>query len=231
MSLSKPTNLPRWADGGGAAITEPSSGEKDVGWEDAAVIPADYFNWLQFTTYEWLAWLDDPTEITAVTLTATADVQGWVVQTQGADILHNDRTERIGGSEIDILAGFTKNPGSPYLQLSASGPGSLYADLPLAVGARLKAVRVICRALGGASADITAKLEKCVATSGSASPTTSTPVSTVNSTATANIQTITMTPAADTLTADEMYAVYIVGANTAGNKEVYRIEYDFDRTA
>src|SRR5260221_10162312 len=54
--MAKPSSLPRWADSGGA-ITEPSSGKKDVGWV-AEKPPYQYFNWLLNLIYTWLLWLD-----------------------------------------------------------------------------------------------------------------------------------------------------------------------------
>lgn len=56
------TNLPRWADlatnpsGSVPNITEPPDAQKDTGW-----LPGkprrDYDNWLKFSAYEWLQWL------------------------------------------------------------------------------------------------------------------------------------------------------------------------------
>lgn len=52
-------NLPRWATGGSAIITEPVSGKKDIGWEDGDYAPAEEFNWLHYWTYKWLEYLSD----------------------------------------------------------------------------------------------------------------------------------------------------------------------------
>lgn len=53
---SRPSQFPRWADDGGASVTEPSEPEKDLGW-----VPGnpelDYMNWLQLLAYQWLVWL------------------------------------------------------------------------------------------------------------------------------------------------------------------------------
>lgn len=53
---SRPSQFPRWADDGGASVTEPSEPEKDLGW-----VPGnpelDYMNWLQLRAYQWLVWL------------------------------------------------------------------------------------------------------------------------------------------------------------------------------
>lgn len=61
MAFDKPSTLPRWADDPPAPSTdhvlEPSASEKDDGWP-AGNPRRQFMNWLQLTTYEWLAWLD-----------------------------------------------------------------------------------------------------------------------------------------------------------------------------
>lgn len=54
---TKPTKQPEWASGGGAAITEPSSGKKSLGWV-AEKPPHQFFNWLQNIVYKWTLWLE-----------------------------------------------------------------------------------------------------------------------------------------------------------------------------
>lgn len=49
--------LPRWATGGGASVTEPSEGKKDSGWAVAEKPPAQYFNWLGKKTYDCFNYL------------------------------------------------------------------------------------------------------------------------------------------------------------------------------
>lgn len=53
---AKPTTLPRWATTG--TKTEPSSGQKDDGYEGGDKPPAEYENWRAENIYSWLAWLD-----------------------------------------------------------------------------------------------------------------------------------------------------------------------------
>lgn len=54
--MSLPTeNLPEWATSG--TVVEPSSGKKNTGWVDGEFPPAEYFNWLSKSTYEWLLWV------------------------------------------------------------------------------------------------------------------------------------------------------------------------------
>lgn len=55
---TKPTVLPRWADVG-AAITEPTSGKKDIGFVGAERPPAEYLNWLLYYLYLWAEHFSD----------------------------------------------------------------------------------------------------------------------------------------------------------------------------
>lgn len=59
-TISKPAQLPRWADVVGAEVTDPPSGKKDTGWVDAEKPPHDYFNWLLLRIYQWLQFVDSP---------------------------------------------------------------------------------------------------------------------------------------------------------------------------
>lgn len=55
---TKPTILPRWANVG-ASVTEPSSGQKDVGYDGGDRPPHQYENWRAEVIYDWTKWLDD----------------------------------------------------------------------------------------------------------------------------------------------------------------------------
>jgi hypothetical protein len=59
---SKPLELPEWASGGGAPITDPSSSEKQAGWSVGALPPAEYFNWWQKLVWNWTQWLNSLTD-------------------------------------------------------------------------------------------------------------------------------------------------------------------------
>lgn len=56
--MAKPMQLPKWADGAGAAIVEPTEGQKDLGWVPGQKPPAQYFNWWKRLVYQWVAYLD-----------------------------------------------------------------------------------------------------------------------------------------------------------------------------
>lgn len=57
--MAKPTQLPRWANGGTAVVTpEPSEGQKDTGWLVSQKPPRNYFNWWMLRVYQWCVYLD-----------------------------------------------------------------------------------------------------------------------------------------------------------------------------
>lgn len=56
--MARPSDsVPEWATGGGAAVTEPGSGKKSLGWIIGELPPAQYFNWYQRAAYRWINWL------------------------------------------------------------------------------------------------------------------------------------------------------------------------------
>lgn len=69
--MPKPSSLPRWGDNlaDPGDIVEPSSGKKDIGWQDAEKPPHSYFNWLFNLIYQWCSYLNG---LTGEALTWTA---------------------------------------------------------------------------------------------------------------------------------------------------------------
>lgn len=55
---TKPTVLPRWATDAGRTL-EPTSGEKDMGWQAGYKPPARKMNWLHNLGYQWVDWLHE----------------------------------------------------------------------------------------------------------------------------------------------------------------------------
>ena len=90
---AKPTTLPRWATNPGADVVEPTSAKKDDGFVSDEEPPAQYFNWLFETIYDWVNYLNDGalsgnhTFANDVTITGNLDI------TPDADLLHGDREE------------------------------------------------------------------------------------------------------------------------------------------
>lgn len=63
---TRPTKFPEWARvpsvdpvTGGANVVEPTEQKKDTGWQREEKPPANYQNWLDNLTYQWLQYLDD----------------------------------------------------------------------------------------------------------------------------------------------------------------------------
>lgn len=55
---TKPSSVPEWATGGGAALLEPLLAEKQLGWVPGSRGPAQWFNWWMKLVYLWMVWLD-----------------------------------------------------------------------------------------------------------------------------------------------------------------------------
>lgn len=58
--MAKPTTLPRWADTVSAdptKLNEPPDAKKDIGWLVSEKPPAQWFNWLFWTVWQWCLWL------------------------------------------------------------------------------------------------------------------------------------------------------------------------------
>ena len=53
----RPSDPARWATVGGD-VTEPISTKKDVGWLFDEKPPHDFFNWIHFTNYNFLVWVE-----------------------------------------------------------------------------------------------------------------------------------------------------------------------------
>lgn len=69
MPLPKPTKKPEWASGGSAAIIEPGSAKKALGWI-VEKPPHQTQNWLSKLYYDWVNYFEDKTDITASDLAA-----------------------------------------------------------------------------------------------------------------------------------------------------------------
>ena len=74
--MAKPSVLPRW-NTDLSNQTDPSSGQKDSGWTVDQPAVSSYFNWLFYTIYLWLQWID------AGILTAVSMVTSGVVTVGG----------------------------------------------------------------------------------------------------------------------------------------------------
>lgn len=56
--MAAPSELPEWADGGGAAVTDPSSGKKALGWLPAERPAAQFMNWWMNNVFQWVSYFN-----------------------------------------------------------------------------------------------------------------------------------------------------------------------------
>ena len=100
--MAKPTDLPRWATNALRTV-EPSSGEKDVGWQEGFKPPARKMNWLLNVAYQWLDWFNarffdgataNDLEVTGVDVITGTDQEGGDLDLSGGSSTGD------GGSEI-----------------------------------------------------------------------------------------------------------------------------------
>lgn len=219
MALSIPTTPPDWASSvtGLARRIDPSAIAPD-GYDVGDRPASAHWNYVIGILCDFAKYLRDPDIIAAPVLVTTE-----------ADVRHAVRTYRA--VEVRTVSGFAFDASGLTNQFvcSSGGAGSLVAFLPLEVGQRLKEVRVYVQASGGAASDLNARLVKSVVTVGAASSTDTVPVGPTNSVASTNIQKITLTPTADTITTGEIYSVRVGGLATSGDKIFHYVEYDVDR--
>lgn len=125
----KPSSLPRWADGVDAAIIEPLTAEKDLGWVPGEPPPAAVLNWWQKLVYQWTAYLDglfDTLRATVLNITARwtfsagadidsgATVDGGLAVTGGATVagglvVSSGGVAAVGNSNITGTLGIVGN--------------------------------------------------------------------------------------------------------------------------
>lgn len=161
---TKPGSLPRWADVSGD-IVEPTSGEKDVGWEPDTKPPAQYFNWWQNLVYQWMQYLNDGalsgnhsvagtlSATGAASLGSTLGVTGLVTATAGltaaanqhvtvsgtGQFKHGLRTRYVGGGS-GYGSGVNVDADGNLLMNNAADIA--FYDVPLEVGKRLVGISV-----------------------------------------------------------------------------------------
>lgn len=165
-------------------------------------------------------------------ITGSAAINGQTVSTQGADIIHGTKTMHIGASSARVGGGFaTWITPDNYAQNAASGSGSLSFTIPLSIGDRIKEVRVICNSAGATTTDISARLDLSNKAVGGASTdsVTNLVASTDLPAGVSTIQAIVLNPTDTVLATGHSIEVTISAANSSGNKNVFRIEVDYDR--
>lgn len=108
--MSKPTELPRWATAllNPSDIVDPTSGKKDIGWQDGEMPPHSFMNWLFNLIYQWTVWLDG-LQAEALTWTAAQIFSAGITVTGGAtiDVLNLTSLAISGNATIGGTLGVT----------------------------------------------------------------------------------------------------------------------------
>lgn len=148
------------------------------------------------------------------------------------------RTKILTAENWGRVQGWTLSAGGttwPYADLLNATVGTMFVPIPTVLNERLINVVVVCCAQGNGVnsvvTDVQASLRRVNAATGVGTPGTETVLvaaTSLPSTA-ITIQKITLSAGGPyTLAADQAYYVRIAGANSAGTKQVFRVEYNYD---
>lgn len=151
--MAKPGTLPRWTSVTAGNRTEPISALKDSGWIPGDRPSSKHLNWLLYTIYLWLKWLDDTigTDIAAVAWAWTGN-QTWAgsAQFNGAVTFTNSSVE-IGNGATLYGTILVKNAltldSAVNLVVSATGLLDVNGDIDIA-GTQKFATSLVRRILG-----------------------------------------------------------------------------------
>ncbi len=146
--MAKPTDLPAW-NTGGANRSEPSSGLKASGYATNAVPTSGNWNWLFFTIYSWILWLNG---LFASDGSYTPADGAHVVLTGASRVKHPTMTMTLGGNGWRGLAG---NADGGSSNTSGVQGISLGYDLPMIVGKHITEIRVSILDLSGTTQTVT----------------------------------------------------------------------------
>lgn len=148
------------------------------------------------------------------------------------------RTKILTAETWARAAGWTLSAGGttwPYADLLAATVGTLWVPIPTILNERLISIVVLACAQGNgvtcAVTDVQASLRRVNAASAGGTPgseTTLIAATSLPSTAITMQKIILSAGGPYTLAADQAYYVRIAGANSAGGKQVLRVEYNYD---
>lgn len=159
---TKPTSTARWAATSGASIIEPTSGAKDVGFQEGEQPTAETFNWLHKTAHLWFEYLNDGAltgnHSVAGDLAVTGNLSGW--HTHGDTPLTVPASAfRVSGPAALFAAGTIPELDVSHWYFSASAAGTIVAPIQLPVGKRIKSITWNFNKAGSAAA-LTMRLRK-----------------------------------------------------------------------
>lgn len=217
--MAKPTDIVEWATDGGATQVEPSSGEKETGFEGGEDAAAEKVNWILATLGLWTAWQDTTFTDTGVpTATRTIVIAGAAGQPSETGTAFQFEGAATGGSASswEVDSGSTPSSGD-----------RVHYGLTLAVGDRIRAVRAYIRGAAVGGETLTVALRKNVGTDGTAS-TIGTPAAS-NGLATPTHQTLTVGSLTEVVAGGGIsYEVVVYASAAFDAARVYSIEVDVD---
>jgi hypothetical protein len=200
--VAKPSADPRWANVGGAIVV-PASGKLDIGFVTSEKPPSEWFNWLFNLIYQWILYFKNATTY----------------------------IESISPALGYNLTAFALDPATAsHLNCAAATVGSAHFVLPVKRGWMLTNVRVWCRNTSGGAGTITATLTRFNYVAASASFTGPvTLVGPISSSSATTVQAITLGAAHTFPTANvDILILRVQATNSAGTKEIFAIECDWD---
>lgn len=240
---AKPTDIPTFATSatGIARTTDPGAPFRADGYAPGDRVAANHLDWLLNRIGAWCQHLSDGAlegaftfedtdfvTISGGSVTADVGIAGALVTTDEADIRHGARTVVRPAAE----GTYSGTRSYSYIAFPATTAGEFVMGIPLAVGDRLQAVRVICSAASGGASDLVASLYQDVIQETDAhGDFTATVIDTYNSTAVATVQALALTAGPATQDSDSVWNLSVAIANSAGLKYIYRVEVDYDRVA
>lgn len=108
MSLPKPSSKTLWTKTNPTVRTEPSGGKKETGWAPNERPSAEFFNWLDFITNEWVEYFESVTDAFVGYQSIYAAFVGTGPLATHATI--NDAIADVpAGSKILVLSSYTVN--------------------------------------------------------------------------------------------------------------------------
>jgi hypothetical protein len=119
--MPKPTQLPEWATGAGADVSEPNAARKALGWVAGLVPPAGHQNWWQNLVYDWLAWL----ETAPIVYTSQEEA---IAGTESGDVVVVDEVSESAGEEIDTIATPGQGAGTDVVDVCCDGARIVYVE-------------------------------------------------------------------------------------------------------
>lgn len=212
--MAKPTILPVW-NTDATNRTTPSGGQQASGWTSGQTAISAYFNWLFFTIYSWILWLDAGI-LTGVSFTATGNIS------TAGQYLHGDKFLCLGINDGAKDTSGNAVPGGTDQTYTTGGaaPWSVTTAITIPVGKRIKLITMYYN--NASNSSVSGKLI-AVSTTGVASDVSGGGISSPASTGNLNTSTGAMTKS---VIATEALYWYSSASHTTSKVYWIKITYD-----